>query len=574
METLDRNHNSQWPPNSGVIVGRIVDAMDLRVGALSDRTARRYFRGERIKESEQNQILFDLSCVLFDSGIAGLPYALPEEFPLYGYLSGGLVLYATMWGQILGFLRGKPLSIQRTDVASVACLRLSVIDMAIRVAAFLDLAQLPPPSEEVPLWAQEGAGSLFLKKLLQECGDKRPTRDQLADDLEVLRNTVDSWLDGNVTPSRENIENLGKYLNDLLPQGRSESPVCSLRRNYALSSLAARLSDWLGRETVIELAMAFQRLTKWIMESLRQYRHLPLEQWVEHHVGLFVWGSQSVSTQAILRRVISRESDPVWQADLAAAHTRWKNRLHYVFRKIMELESQPGFPVEADLPALNRMLSRSLAYQPSDSTGVDPSAASSASSRIKSPSPSSETFRYHVAMFEQARANGDFEGAIQHAYRASVLNPTDTHIHLKLGEVLGEQGYIQKAMDEFWIAISMEPQWEAPWIAMGAALIDAHRPEEALEILDRAFKELNGTSWDFAYHWGVARLWCGDTQGALEMFEQTLRRKPDHAFAMDLAASCYLELGDRRRGRELSKQSSYLGVSGTHLAFQWGLYNR
>lgn len=304
MEPLDRNPNSQWPPNSGVIVGKIVDAMNLRFGAISDRTARRYFRGERIKESEQNHVLFDLSRVLFDSGIAAMPYTLPEDFPLYGHLSVGIVFYTTMWDQILGFLRGKPLSIWRIDVASVACLRLAVIDMAIRVAAMLDLAQLPPPSDEVPLWVQEGGGSLFLKRILDECGDKRPTRDRLVHRLQVSRNTVDSWLDGNVTPSRENIEKLSAYLEELLPEGRTEIPVCSLMRNYAVSSLAARLSDWLGRQTVVELAMAFQRFTKWIMESLRQYRCLPLEQWIEQHVGLFVWGSQNAATQSLLRSVI------------------------------------------------------------------------------------------------------------------------------------------------------------------------------------------------------------------------------------------------------------------------------
>ena len=58
------------------------------------------------------------------------------------------------------------------------------------------------------------------------------------------------------------------------------------------------------------------------------------------------------------------------------------------------------------------------------------------------------------------------------------------------------------------------------------------------------------------------------------MFEYALERKPDHAFALDLAADCYLKLGNRRKGRELSKQSNYLRVSGTHLGFQLGFYDR
>ena len=90
-ETLNRNPEEQWPPNAGIIVGKIVEAMNLRVGALSERTSRRYFRGERIKESEQNDIFFELSYILFESGMAAMPNALPESYPLDGYFSGGLV---------------------------------------------------------------------------------------------------------------------------------------------------------------------------------------------------------------------------------------------------------------------------------------------------------------------------------------------------------------------------------------------------------------------------------------------------------------------------------------------------
>ena len=35
METLNLNHQQQWPPNAGIITGKIVEAMNLRVGALS-----------------------------------------------------------------------------------------------------------------------------------------------------------------------------------------------------------------------------------------------------------------------------------------------------------------------------------------------------------------------------------------------------------------------------------------------------------------------------------------------------------------------------------------------------------
>lgn len=571
MENLNRNPENQWPPNAGIIVGKIVEAMNLRVGALSKRTARRYFRGKRIKEPQQNDILFDLSCVLFDSGMAAMPYALPEDFPFYGYLSGGLVAYTTRWDQILGFLRGKQLSIQRTDLASLACLRLAVIDMAIRVAAILELTQLLPPSEEVPLWAMEGGGSLYLKKLMDECGDKRPTRDQLVDRLYVSRNTVDSWLDSNVTPSHERIEKLADYISPLIPDGRAEEPLSSLRRHYTLCGLADMLADYLGRDAVIELAGAFQRFTRSILESLKQYRYLPREDWIEQKVWLFVWGSQHISTERILQSVIQRENDPVWQADLMAAHTRWKYRLHYVFRKIMELESQPGIDLAADLTILNQMLSKSLAYDFSDNISVTPGGPPD-NGNLSSSSGTPSSILHHIAMYEQAMANDHPETAVHHARLATVLDPGNAEFHMKIGEALGEIGQVKEALDELRSAASICPKWEAPRVAMGAVFLDAHRHQEALKILERSAKELGDFTWDFAYHLGVARLWCKDIKGALEMFEYALERKPDHAFAIDLAADCYLKLGDRRRGRELSKQSNYLGVSGTHLGFQFGFY--
>lgn len=116
--------------------------------------------------------------------------------------------------------------------------------------------------------------------------------------------------------------------------------------------------------------------------------------------------------------------------------------------------------------------------------------------------------------------------------------------------MLGESGQIEDALNELWIAISIQPKWEAAWVAMAATLISARRTEEALEILERGAVEVIEITWDFAYHLGAARLWCGDTKGALDMFEYALQQKPDHAFAMDLAADCYMKLGDRRKGRE------------------------
>lgn len=65
---------------------------------------------------------------------------------------------------------------------------------------------------------------------------------------------------------------------------------------------------------------------------------------------------------------------------------------------------------------------------------------------------------------------------------------------------------------------------------------------------------------------------CNNPAGALELFEQVLAAKLDHALALDCAARCCFLIGDGKGGRELAKRAHQLGSSDSHRDWRDGKY--
>ena len=135
--------------------------------------------------------------------------------------------------------------VERPDLAATAYLRLVVIDLVLRTSALLWLAERPSPQEGVPLWAQSRGNARYLRGLLEKCGSSAPTRDGLAEQLDVSYNAVDSWLDGRVRPLLENLQGVADHLAQHMEGADPAALKSELRLHYAISSLCDGLAKLL-----------------------------------------------------------------------------------------------------------------------------------------------------------------------------------------------------------------------------------------------------------------------------------------------------------------------------------------
>jgi len=221
-------------------------------------------------------------------------------------------------------------------------------------------------------------------------------------------------------------------------------------------------------------------------------------------------------------------------------------------------------------------MARSLTKKAIQSLQGDPTRLSSANLegktviRVKGDAAFSARNRIIQAM--QARVEGDNDTAIIHFRRAIELQPMNAEYHFQLGATLGQAGQAEEGIQECWIAVQLEPKWDLPRVEVGIILVNSGRYEEGLEHMEETATVLGKTGGHLVFSLGYARMKCDNPAGALEMFENVLEVKPDHALALDCAAHCCFLTGDRKRGRELAKRAHQLGASDTYRDWRDGKY--
>ena len=207
MSNSDTSAATYKVPLSGPILGAVVRELRLQNDVLMDKTTKRYFSGQRIKDDGKREVFLAIGEALVVHGIIPESPVLERVgLPLEKILSLGITCSADHWDQLVGHMRYTSAPVDRPDLAAISYLRLAVIDLALRASATLWLARLPTPNEGTSLWAENKGGAKYLRQLLDRCGASRPTREQLAERLDVADNTIDNWLDTNTRPSRANID--------------------------------------------------------------------------------------------------------------------------------------------------------------------------------------------------------------------------------------------------------------------------------------------------------------------------------------------------------------------------------
>ena len=565
-------------PLSGQIIGSIVRELRLPGDVLTSKTALRYFKGQRVKDDSKHEIFNAIATALVDSGIIPtMPFLDGSEFPREKAFSFGLACYADQWDNLVGYMRSASAPVDRPDLAAVSYLRLATIDLALRFSAALWLAELPAPGEETPLWAEERGGAKYLRQLLDQCGATRPTRDQLAEQLEVSYTTVDNWLDSNIRPSRINTDRLAVELSGCIADCDAQTLKSRMHRHFALCSLGDLLATHLGRDTVIDLATALVRFTSRNLTGLRLFSKLPPDEAAMRQFFILLFGSQFPSTEYLLKHLWRRESSKVWRTDLMAAPKPWHLRLTHIARHlgghaevVQRMQIEYGIPeniskelLEQSLIDIQSDLTRPDVVHPSKLEGMTVV-------RIKGDAKYSAGNR--MIQYDQARSEGDLGTAIIHVARAVELQPENAEYHFHLGATLGMAGDIEAGIQECWIASQLAPDYELPLVEVGIILLNAGRNEEAHKHLENVAMGRDTLSAHLAFNLGIARMRVGDPSRALIALEQTIAEVPDNALALDAAAHCAFLIGHKVRGRSLAKEASRLGEYDTYRAWLNGEY--
>ena len=561
---------------SGEILGKLVKALQIHTDVLASKTAGRLFRGGRIKEGRRFKILEDVASVLVSNGVVPEVNALDKHgMSLTKLLSFVFAFQADRWDSLVGYMRGTSYPVTRTDLAPLPYLRFLVIDLALRITAIIRLAELPNLDEGTPFWVEEAGSGKLLLDLQLSCGQKKLTRERLAELLDVSDNTLDSWLAGNSRPSQENTQKISEILSAFLPEPKEELKAI-LNRHYTLCTLSDMLAKQVGREAVIDLVKNLIRLTNDLLDGFKQFSKLPPDRAFAANVALLLFGTQFTSSEFLLRYLWRKETDPVWKADLQAAQKDWHRRLQLDAQYLGSFDQ--GVTWAQEKLGVSNTLAKRLMEEVVHSLQGDQTRMSlddlkgKTVIRVKGDAEFSARNRIIQAM--QARAEGDNDTAIIHFRRAVELQPMNTEYHFQLGATLGQIGQVEEGIQECWIASQLEPKWDLPRVEVGIILVNSGRHKEGLKQLEETATVLGEIGWHLAFSLGYARMKCDNPAGALEMFDKVLNDKPDHALALDCAAHCCFLTGDDKRGRELAKQALQLGASDTYRGWRAGKYKK
>ena len=409
----------------------------------------------------------------------------------------------------------------------------------------------------LPLGPNEHGVSWYLRDLLRRCGTATLTRADLARALGVSTNTVDGWLDSNVRPRSYHLDEIGEALAPFIDGMDARSVAGGLRLHYGLSDMCAELERHIGREAVVETAEAIVRLAARIHADLSSMG----DPSVDIEAAMFqllalIGGARMGPGPVILRKMAAQEADPLWEMEIVSATMPWDKRLQYVMKVLRDTGSVPGLvrdqygiPEELTESWMDDML-RSMQAGPAIPRPFRPDANLL---RIKGDAEFSAGNR--LIQYEQAMAFGDVDTALVHIRRAVELQPENSQYHFLLGAALAAAGKIEEALQECWIADSLNSDDELPRVEVGIILMNADRNREALDHLERIAADQEEMSAHLSFNLGVARFRCGDYHGARRALKRSLSVRDDYGPALDVAAQCAFEVGDATEGRRLAKKA-------------------
>jgi tetratricopeptide (TPR) repeat protein len=566
-------------PLAGVVLRHIAKALSInpvRDGRdfVSGGSQSRFFKGELGADETLQKVLAAYAASLIDVGLLPAPSSLGGQWN--DVVASSLAWHVETWNAIVGWMGSSAARVVRPDLAPRPYLRLAVVDLALRAGVTpIDEAESKLPRSEVPFWADGENAGVFLRRLQDKADLTREELTRLAIGP-GQDNTVDRWLDGKVTPTKENIIVLGEVLGPRL--GCSPDLLARrLRVHYALRRLGDTLAEHVGREQVVVLATAFERFRIRVRELVRDRPTKGL-------VDIMLLGSRAPSATSVLERLWNEERHVLWATELRAADGDWLAR----FQQAASVLSCIGNP-ETAKQFVARGLPAEWAERFEKNGGLidliqadmtrAPAALLKGRKFVGMEGDNAYKAASHEVQGAQALADWDLGKAVGHFRRAASLQPLNAHYQYRLGCSLwqlgvGERdpGLVRQGVETLWIAHKLDPEWDMPLVEVGIVHMNMGEDARALEHLEAAKATIRMTPW-LAYHLGAARMRAGRFEDALAALDLAITDSPDDARALDDAAHCAFMIGDTRAS-DLAKRARDRGRCGSYDRWKAGGYPR
>ncbi|MCS1412280.1 MAG: hypothetical protein M2R45_05485 [Verrucomicrobia subdivision 3 bacterium] len=415
----------------------MVKALDLDHGTLKGRTARRLFAGKPVSEHSRAELFAALGKTTVKLGFVSEPTALEQydlPIPMHHIVGKAFAETAKRWDALLALMQSHSAPIQDHSIAVHGFLRLVIIDLALRLFAFVRLANLDPPDAITPAWTEDNSQRKLLRTLAKDAG---LTREELADRLKTSDTSVDNWLDGKVRPTRKNVATLAEVLTQDSPNPNAHRIEGDIQRHFALAHLADLIVPVIGRKRVKELGTALYRFVRLITENVEGMQRPPIEENPTAKVAALVCGTAHPSTIPLLEDLASDESDPAWEKYIMAATVSWD----VAFQRIA---------IEAGSPGMAAGLAQDFSdVLPTDSNRPEDAQRSDPSEEIRErmmqgSSLDDITHMIHGGTCAMARI---WQDNLKLRYTLIRDFPTSSEAHFNLGSFLGMVGKHMRSRD-------------------------------------------------------------------------------------------------------------------------------
>lgn len=564
-------------PTSGLVLGALVEDFRLPLPDDITRSAREYFSGRRtiIKDTTRATIIDAIAEALVRQGYAPDLGPLPDKITTATVVARALATAALNWDNLVGRVHSEGLTDVATDVAAHACLRLVVVDLALRSAAAIRLARGRPATCDCdlcefgdivePKWPHADGQRLMIQAIVDQTGSA--SLEEFADGLlGFAPSTVDGWVKP-IDPSRpsdEAIDAIARALAELDPQIANAQQQWSfgLRWRVALAAVADRVAAVVGRVRAIDLGWAVERCHVAAAEFLR-HSDMPEELFRTRMLVLLTFGVRDETSAHVLSALTKLEEDESWLATLREATRDWQRIV--VAAIATDASKVRVAKVLAAEDGIGQERARAMAEIIHGFGTMPRPPALLTTSFAKSNA---------LAMLAMnASSSGDLAGAVVYLQGALAEDPHRPELHHDLGAHLGQLGRFDEGIAECRRALELRPGWSIPLVQIGIMLLDARRNTEAFEHIEG----LGGTiewSVNLGHTLGIARLRAGQFGAAIQAFERVLGEEASHGLALDAVAHCYLMLRDWKKGREHAKRAHVLGHHLTYLRLEAGFYKK
>ncbi len=522
-------------PTSGQILGAIVTRLGIKHTQFQSRTARRYFSADLehlVKDSSRDKIIATIAEVLTRSGLVAAPQEEVDDYR-QSALASMLRWHADHWDLLRSFVRRRTMRVLPGNLPKVweAYVRLAIIDLALRVSAYLHLAGSSPAAMDFLAWASHtGRGGYLNQKRRQTS----LSLEEFAEAVGVTDNTVDAWMYHGARPSSDNLAKIAETLANEIPDSNAADIALELRALYWVSDVAALLSEHIGGRATEKVIGQLRRYAEATYRAIEE--QFSTENRSEDLTVLADLGVGARLARPLLASLIEHEPDDGWREDLRATGMDW-------VRRVLSVN------LDVHLVEVDDLIRKTDGRFLDDWDVSNPEAYA------------------HYRRSMELRMQGKLHEALAEVEIAVRLDPLDPANHCTLGSVktgIGiareDTALIKEGLNALWLAVTLDPNWILPWTEIGLVLHHTDRSAEAVEHLRNVNPERGPLDSKYYSALGAAYWKLGELPEALAAFETSLELDPEETSALLAASELAFLIGDDEKHRRYLKGARHFGA--------------